>query len=104
MTVLFFAPYSLPRPLDGVGVMLMAIGQIRFRPGTGINLAMPGIGRRPRPGYLPWCVSSSIELPRSLVAGDGVCGDEEFSHDGDEGDFARALVLDNEPVVESLEG
>ncbi|HEU0215943.1 MAG TPA: hypothetical protein VFQ90_04725, partial [Stellaceae bacterium] len=36
------------------------------------------------------------ELPGLLVAGDGVGADEDFAHDGDEGDFAGSLVLRDE--------
>src|SRR6516164_6428876 len=56
---------------------------------------------RLRPGHLPWMPSSVLALSGvEMISRDGVGDDENFPHDGDEGDFAGTMVGFDETAVE----
>ena len=53
------------------------------------------------PGHPPWRISSAgTWFGLEKVAGDGVGDDEDFPHDGGEGDFSGPFVAFDEAAVE----
>ena len=52
-------------------------------------------------GHLPWRRSSALRWSGSkVISSDGVGDDQDFSHDGGQGDFAGATIGSDETIVE----
>src|SRR5215831_3572539 len=82
---------------------MVASGQSRTLEFEPRNRGLPRLRRHGRacPGHLPWRQSSALTLGGlEMVSSDGVGDDEDFPHDGGEGDLSRSIVVADDAIVE----